>query len=308
MVKRFSYEKEAGSVRKPRWVFPRAVPIAGGHEVRKLLRDLKVSTVCESARCPNRGECFGERTATFLLLGRSCTRRCGFCAVHKGCPEAPDPGEPGAVAEAVRRLGLDFVVVTSVTRDDLPDGGAAVFAEVVGEIRRRNPGACVEVLVPDFGGRAGALERVLAAAPEVLNHNVETVPRLYPAVRPGADYGRSVDLLRRAAEVLPVTKSGMMLGLGEEREEVMEVMRDLARAGCRSLTLGQYLQPTRENLAVSRYLEPREFADLAREGRKTGIERVVAGPLVRSSYHAGEIYAGFVSARDEARPGIAGKL
>jgi lipoic acid synthetase len=308
MVKRFSYEKEAGSVRKPRWVFPRAVPIAGGHEVRKLLRDLKVSTVCESARCPNRGECFGDRTATFLILGRSCTRRCGFCAVHKGCPEAPDPGEPGAVAEAVRRLELDFVVVTSVTRDDLPDGGAAVFAEVIGEIRRRNPGARVEVLVPDFGGRAGSLERVLAAAPEVLNHNVETVPRLYPAVRPGADYGRSVDLLRRAAEVLPVTKSGMMLGLGEEREEVMGVMRDLARAGCRSLTLGQYLQPTRENLAVSRYLEPREFEDLACEGRKTGIERVVAGPLVRSSYHAGEIYAGFVPARDEASAEIAGKL
>lgn len=268
--------------------------IAGGHEVRKLLRECGVATVCESARCPNRGECFEERTATFLILGRSCTRRCGFCAVHKGRPDTPDPGEPEAVAAAARRLGLEFVVVTSVTRDDLPDGGAGVFARVIGRVRRGSPEARVEVLVPDFGGDWNALDAVTAAVPDVLNHNVETVPRLYADVRPGADYERSVELLQRAAAAVPVTKSGMMLGLGEKREEVTEVMRDLAFAGCRSLTLGQYLQPTRANLAVARYLEPVEFEELAREGRELGIERVVAGPLVRSSYRAGEIFADLV--------------
>lgn len=285
---------------KPRWVFPRASRLAGGHEVRKLLRDLDLTTVCESARCPNRGECFSGLTATFLLLGRFCTRRCGFCAVDKGPPASPAPGEAEAVAEAVRRLGLDFVVVTSVTRDDLHDGGAAAFATAICEIRRRNPGTAVEVLIPDFGGRRRSLEVVLEAGPEVLNHNVETVPRLYRSVRPGADYGRSIELLRQAAEAA-VTKSGMMLGLGEKSEEVIEVMRDLAAAGCRSLTLGQYLQPGRENLPVARYLEPREFENLAREGEDLGIERVVAGALVRSSYRAGEIYAGISQPSGDVR-------
>ena len=266
--------------------------IAGGHEVRTLLRGLGLSTVCESARCPNRGECFSDRTATFLILGRTCTRRCGFCAVAKGLPEGADPGEPRAVAEAVGRLGLTYAVVTSVTRDDLPDGGASAFAAVIGEIRRRRPGTLIEVLVPDFGGRRASLETVLEARPAVLNHNVETVPRLYPLVRPGADYGRSLALLRRAAAgpSANLAKSGMMLGLGEEREEVIEVMKDLAGAGCRSLTLGQYLQPTRDNLPVARYLEPQEFEDLAAAGRDLGIEGIVAGPLVRSSYRAGKIY------------------
>jgi lipoic acid synthetase len=180
--------------------------IAGGHDVRKLLRDHGVSTVCESARCPNRGECFGERTATFLILGRTCTRRCGFCAVRKGAPGAPDRGEPEAVAEAARRLGLDYVVVTSVTRDDLPDGGAEVFADVIRQVKRGSPSTRVEVLVPDFAGAGNSLDRVTAAGPEVLNHNVETVPRLYREVRPGADYRRSLDLLRRAAPTVEVTK------------------------------------------------------------------------------------------------------
>jgi lipoic acid synthetase len=266
-----------------------------------------VATVCESARCPNRGECFEERTATFLILGKSCTRRCGFCAVHKGRPGVPDPDVPAAVATAARRLGLDFVVVTSVTRDDLPDGGAGVFARVIRRIRHESPGTRVEVLVPDFGGAEGALDTVTAAEPDVLNHNVETVPRLYPAVRPGADYGRSISLLRKAAVGVPVTKSGMMLGLGEKRDEVRAVMRDLSSAGCRSLTLGQYLQPTRGNLAVERYLEPEEFEELAREGRRLGIERVLAGPLVRSSYRAGEVFADLVP-DGTARPMTAGTL
>ena len=267
-----------------------------------------MSTVCESARCPNRGECFGERTATFLILGRTCTRRCGFCAVPKGAPGAPDRSEPEAVAEAARRLGLDYVVVTSVTRDDLPDGGAEIFADVIRQVKRGSPSTRVEVLVPDFAGAERSLDRVTAAGPEVLNHNVEAVPRLYREVRPGADYRRSVDLLRRAALTVGVTKSGMMLGLGEKREEVLEVMRDLAGAGCRSLTLGQYLQPTRNNLAVRRYLEPEEYEDLARAGTELGIERVVAGPLVRSSYRAGEIYDDLTAKSGGAPPELAGTV
>jgi lipoic acid synthetase len=282
-------------VRKPRWLYPRANGIGAGHEVRTLLRGLGLSTVCESARCPNRGECFSRRTATFLILGKTCTRRCGFCAVAKGEPSGPDPGEAVSVAEAVCRLKLDFAVVTSVTRDDLPDGGASAFGSVLGEIRRRSPGTAVEVLVPDFGGDAASLETVLEAGPEVLNHNVETVPRLYGRVRPGAAYRRSVELLGRASKRTPatVTKSGMMLGLGEKKEEVIEVMRDLAGAGCRSLTLGQYLQPSKGNLPVARYLEPREFEEFAAAGLNLGIEQVVAGPLVRSSYRAGRTYREF---------------
>jgi lipoic acid synthetase len=285
-------------VLKPLWVVPREAGISGGHEVRRLLRGLGLATVCESARCPNRGECFSGETATFLILGRICSRRCGFCAVEKGIPEGPDPGEVRAVAEAAHRLGLGYVVVTSVTRDDLPDGGASVFAAVIGEIRRRNPGALVEVLVPDFDGSGEALETVLRAAPEVLNHNVETVPRLYREVRPGAVYRRSLGLLRRAAAWAPeaVTKSGMMLGLGEERAEVLEVIGALAEAGCSALTLGQYLQPTRLSLPVARYLAPEEFEELAEVARELGIGQVAAGPLVRSSYRAGEMYRNCVPA------------
>ena len=275
-------------MRKPHWVRPREA-VAGGHGVRKLLRDLDLSTVCESARCPNRGECFTDRTATFLILGKDCTRRGGFCAVDKGAPTAPDPGEGLRIAAAVRRLGLDFVVVTSVTRDDLADGGASVFAEVIDTLRREVPGVPVEVLVPDFQGSGEALETVLDRGVAVLNHNVETVPRLYGTVRPGADYGRSLGIIGAAARhrTAPIAKSGLMLGLGERRDEVLSVMDDLASAGCRCLTLGQYLQPTGENLPVERFLAPAEFEEFAEEGRRAGIELVVAGPLVRSSYRAG---------------------
>jgi lipoic acid synthetase len=279
--------------RKPPWVFPRGGEIAGGHEVLRLLHGLGVGTVCEAARCPNRGECLGAGTATFLILGGVCTRRCGFCAVAQGTPAACDPGEPAAVAEAVRSLGLAYAVVTSVTRDDLPDGGASAFAATIGAVRACRPGTPVEVLVPDFAGAAGALEQVLAAGPAVLGHNIETVPRLYPRVRPGAAYERSLALLRRARELAPrlPVKSGIMVGLGEEPEEVAAVLRDLAAAGCAALTIGQYLQPGRTRLPVARYLRPEEFAALAEAARAAGIAHVAAGPLVRSSYRAQEAYA-----------------
>ncbi|HWR96945.1 MAG TPA: lipoyl synthase [Candidatus Methanoperedens sp.] len=279
-------------MRKPAWVLPSHRDPAGGHAVRRLMRELGLATVCESARCPNRGECLGEGTATFLILGGACTRRCGFCAVAKGAPSPPDPGEPARVAAAVRRLGLAYAVVTSVTRDDLPDGGAAQFAAAVGAIRGACPQTLVEVLVPDFGGAPAALEAVLAAGPAVLNHNLETVPRLYPRVRPGAVYERSLALLRRARASAPgvPTKSGLMVGLGEEIDEIVAVLRDLAAAGVSALTIGQYLQPGRDNLPVERYLAPEEFAALAQAGRAAGIARVAAGALVRSSYRARELH------------------
>jgi lipoic acid synthetase len=282
------------ATRKPPWVLSAARAPAAGDDVRRALRDLGIATVCESARCPNRGECFSAGTATFLILGAVCTRRCPFCAVPKGRPAGCDPDEPQAVAEAVRRLGLGHVVVTSVTRDDLADGGAAVFAAVVRAVRAACPGARVELLVPDFAGQAAALGTVLAAAPDVLGHNVETVPRLYARVRPAASYERSLELLRRARVLAPgvPTKTGLMLGLGEDEEEVVQVCRDLASAGCSSLTIGQYLQPSRSHLPVERYRTPGEFAELAARGRAAGIPRVVAGPLVRSSYRAAALFEG----------------
>ncbi len=291
--------------RKPAWLFPRPAHPAAGDGVRRELRGLGLATVCESACCPNRGECFAAGTATFLILGPSCTRRCSFCAVGQGTPSSPDPSEPAAVARGVRVLGLGHAVVTSVTRDDLPDGGAAAFAATVRAIRadttspsggegrvgmEPRPSPTVEVLVPDFRGSAPALEAVLASAPEVLAHNVETVPRLYGAVRAGASYGRSLELLRRAAAAGPgvVVKSGLMAGLGEEPGELVAVMRDLAAAGVAALSLGQYLQPRHDRHPVARYLEPAEFAQLAAAGRAAGIAHVTAGPLVRSSWRAGE--------------------
>ncbi len=277
---------------KPAWVFPKPSDFAGGHDVRRLMRELRLVTVCESARCPNRGECFGEGTATFLILGEVCTRRCGFCAIAKGVPGPPDPGEPASVAEAIRRLGLAYVVVTSVTRDDLADGGASRFAATIGAVRQDSPAALVEVLVPDFAGKPGAVETVLAAGPAVFNHNLETVPRLYPSVRPGADYSRSLTLLRRARKIAPSipTKSGLMVGFGEQFDEVVAVMRDLAAAGVSALTIGQYLQPDRESLPVDRYWRPEEFEALEQAGRAAGLAQVTAGPLVRSSYRARESY------------------
>ena len=275
-------------VRKPPWL---KVPFPGGPRylrVKGLLRSSGLHTVCEEARCPNIGECFQNGTATFLILGDVCTRACTFCAVTSGRPSGLDAAEPRNVARAASRLGLRHAVVTSVTRDDLPDGGASVFADTIRAIRRLSPGTSVEVLIPDFKGSLEALTTVMAAQPDVLNHNVETVPRLYRSVRPKALYVRSLELLTRAGEVdgRVITKSGLMVGLGEEREELLAVMADLVAAGCHVLTIGQYLQPTPRHRPVARYHHPDEFDELAGEGRRLGLQRVEAGPLVRSSYHA----------------------
>ncbi len=275
---------------KPPWLRVR-LPAGGTYqEVNSLLDNLGLHTVCEEARCPNKGECFHSGTATFLILGDVCTRRCRFCAVAKGTPQPLDWDEPERVARAVEALGLRYAVITSVTRDDVPDGGAGIFAETIRAIRRRMPACRVEVLVPDFQGSEDALRVVMDAGPDVLNHNLETVPRLYPTARPGADYARSLRLLRQAKALSPtaLTKTGLMLGLGETPDEVRAVMADLVSVGCDLLTLGQYLQPSRAHLPVERYVPPEEFAALAREGVAMGLKHVEAGPLVRSSYHARE--------------------
>jgi len=257
-------------------------------EVRSLLRDLHLHTVCQSARCPNVGECWNHRTATFMILGDVCTRNCRFCAVTSALPKPVDLAEPARVAEAVTRLNLRYAVVTSVTRDDLPDGGAGQFAATIREIRHRLPDCRVEVLIPDFRGDSAALQTVLNERPTVLNHNVETVPRLYPQVRPQASYHQSLDLLRRSREFVPevATKSGLMVGLGETIAEVRQVLADLRDVGCDLVTIGQYLQPSRKHLPVVRYYEPREFDELRAFGQELGFCHVESGPLVRSSYHA----------------------
>lgn len=255
------------------------------------MRTLGLNTVCESARCPNMGECWEHRTATFMILGNVCTRACGFCAVPSGKPAAPpDEQEPERVAEAVERMGLRYAVVTSVNRDDQPDGGAAIFARTITRIRERVPDCKIEVLIPDFRGDWDALETVIAARPDVLNHNTETVPRLYRQVRKGAIYERSLELLRRAKLLAPAmsTKTGLMLGLGETREEVLAAMQDLAAQRTGILTLGQYMQPTREHLPVVRFVHPDEFAEYKKLGEQMGFAHVESGPLVRSSYHAFE--------------------
>jgi len=276
---------------RPPWL---RVKFPGGpnhQELMRIMRTLDLHTVCESARCPNMGECWEHRTATFMILGNVCTRSCGFCSVPSGRPLGPpDEDEPRRVAEAVERMGLRYAVVTSVNRDDEPDGGAHIFARTIEEIRQRVPDCKVEVLIPDFRGDWQALETVVAARPDVLNHNMETVPRLYRRVRKGADYERSLELLRRARQSAPAmpTKTGMMLGLGETREEVLSAMRDIAKQGAAILTLGQYLQPTAEHLPVERYVHPDEFAEFRRAGLEMGFRHVESGPLVRSSYHAFE--------------------
>lgn len=246
-------------------------------------------TVCREARCPNIGECWGAGTATVILLGGVCTRGCAFCGVTTGTPAPPDPTEPDRVARAAKDLAWRHVVVTSVTRDDLEDGGAEQFACVVRALRREAPDTAVELLVPDFGGDEGALRKVVDAAPDILAHNVETVPRLYPVVRRGAEYGRSLDLLRWSAGMRPSLplKSGIMVGFGETEREVIAVFRDLFDAGCRSVTVGQYLPPSREHLPVTEYVKPERFDALAAEARRIGFETVLSGPLVRSSYKAG---------------------
>jgi lipoic acid synthetase len=283
------------SQRIPQWLVPRAPKRPQLERLGGELKAMGLHTVCQSARCPNLGECFGRGTATFMILGDRCTRDCRFCAVQpaEGGPALPDPNEPRRVAEAADRLGLRHVVVTSVTRDDLADGGAGQFAATIGAIRELLPAARVEVLVPDFGGDWEALQVVLVAAPDVLNHNVETVPRLYPQVRPQADYQRSLALLRRAGESAEgrpvVTKSGLMVGLGESEEEVLGVLDDLRRAGVAAITIGQYLQPTRSHLAVAEYVRPEQFERYGQKARAMGFRHVMSGPLVRSSYHAADL-------------------
>ncbi len=260
-------------------------------QVRQALAAQGLHTVCGSARCPNLGECWSAGTATFMILGTICTRNCGFCAVDHGVLEAPDPGEPARLVDAVRQLDLKYVVITSVTRDDLPDGGAGAFAACIRELRRGIAGVKIEVLIPDFQGDEKCLMSVLDTGPDVLNHNIETVPRLYDTVRPQADYGRSLELLERTSRSLGQerTKSGMMLGMGETREEITSVLNDIRRCGVGRLTLGQYLQPTRKHLPVIRYLPPDEFDEIGKSARTMGFRYVASGPLVRSSYHAGDM-------------------
>jgi lipoic acid synthetase len=273
--------------RKPGWLRVRAPGGPTYMRLQALMRDRALHTVCEEARCPNIGECWEARTATFMILGEVCTRRCGFCAVSHGRPAWEDWGEPDRVGRAVAELGLAHVVVTSVNRDDLADGGAAVFARTIASIRREAPGCRVEVLVPDFQGSPVALDRVLEARPDVLAHNIETVPRLYRAVRPGSRYARSLELFGRARPHPAIArKSGLMLGLGETLDEVHATLADLRAAGVELVTLGQYLRPSPAHLPVARWVPPAEFAALAAAGRALGFRHVEAGPLVRSSYHA----------------------
>jgi lipoic acid synthetase len=276
---------------RPSWLKVRFFGGQNYQELKRIMRTLDLHTVCESARCPNMAECWEHGTATFMILGNICTRACGFCAVPSGKPLGPpEEDEPQRVAEAVWRMGLRYAVVTSVNRDDQPDGGAAIFARTIAEIRARVPRCKVEVLIPDFRGDWTALERVMAARPDVLNHNMETVARLYRRVRKGAVYERSLELLRRAQEMAPdvPTKTGMMLGLGETRDEVLHAMKEIVEQGAHILTLGQYLQPTPEHLPVDRFVHPNEFAEFKRLGEQMGFKHVEAGPLVRSSYHAFE--------------------
>ncbi len=260
--------------------------------VRSLIREKKLHTVCQSAACPNRNECWNEGTATFMILGNVCTRGCRFCNVPQGVPEGLDIDEPYRVADAVSALNLKYAVITSVTRDDLQDGGASLFAETIKAIQVQSPGCRVEVLIPDFQGSESSLRRVLGASPDVLNHNIETVPTLYPRVRPQAEYQRSIELLARAADHGTVTKSGLMLGLGEQRDEVMGVLSELRENGCSILTLGQYLQPRKNLLPVEKYYHPDEFDLLRADALAMGFKHVAAGPLVRSSYHAERYGAG----------------
>lgn len=276
------------SPRLPDWVRVRSVPAGPGRGVAKLVKAMHLNTVCHSAKCPNRSECWNLGTATFMILGNICTRGCGFCNVKKGRPAGLDMGEPVRVADAVRQLGLDYAVITSVTRDDLHDGGASVFADTIREIKKASPGCRVEVLVPDFAGSDEALRSVIAVSPDVLNHNIETVPSLYPLVRPGADYLRSLRLLHIAKQAGVITKSGLMLGLGEGIADVRRVMKDLLHAGCDILTLGQYLQPSKQHIPVARYYRPDEFSALREEAITMGFRYAAAGPLIRSSYHARE--------------------
>ncbi len=287
-VKEETVSKEKPQPRRPEWI--RAKLPYGENYTRLLglMRGKKLHTVCEEARCPNLGECWGRGTATFMILGDVCTRSCGFCAVKTGRPTELDTDEPRRVAEAVGSMKLRHVVITSVNRDELHDGGASIFAETIRQIRIVQPKCRIEILIPDFKGEKLALDIVVDAAPDILNHNVETVPRLYSVVRPQAKYGRSLEVLEYFKERGLVTKSGVMVGIGEKPEEVLEVMKDLRKSQVDILTVGQYLQPTKEHLPIDRYVTPDEFAMYKRTGLEMGFKFVESGPLVRSSYHADE--------------------
>lgn len=277
---------------KPPWL-RRRIPAPGRNAtVVAAVKGRGLHTVCEEAHCPNQMECFSRGTATFLLLGPSCTRRCTFCAVDKSSVQPPDPGEPFRTAQAVAQMELNFCVVTMVTRDDLPDGGAGHVIRTIEAIRKECPGIGIEILISDLAGNWDALERVLIARPEVFNHNLETMPRLYPGVRPQADYRRSLELLSRAAAHVPpmVIKSGLMLGLGEKKHEVLQAMDDLRNSGCHLLTLGQYLAPSSKHHPIVRYVHPEEFDEYQREALKRGFLEVASAPLVRSSYKAAQLY------------------
>ena len=277
---------------KPDWLRQRLPSGPDYEKIKGMIRKDRLHTVCQEAGCPNIWECFSHHTATFLILGSRCTRNCRFCAVTAGPLEPPDPQEPDRVANVARQMGLKYVVVTSVTRDDLPDGGAGIFAETIEKIRQKIPDVCIEVLIPDFQGSQQALQTVLNAHPDVLNHNIETVPRLYPEVRPQADYRRSLELIQRAHKHDPalLTKSGLMLGLGEGPAEISATLEDMIKAGCRMLTLGQYLQPSKDHLPVKRYIPPEEFEEWRMTAFHLGFTEVASGPFVRSSYHAGELF------------------
>jgi lipoyl synthase len=279
--------------RKPPWLRQRLPADPAFGRMEALLAENGLHTICQEGRCPNRGECFSRKTATFLILGDRCTRRCGFCGVAHGAPAPPDAAEPSRIAAAAAALSLAYCVVTSVTRDDLVDGGAGVFAETIRALRNCIPGARIEVLIPDFAGNAAALEIVIAARPDVIAYNLETVERLYPEARPQAAFARSLELLRRIRRAAPGirVKSGMMLGLGERPGEVEAALRGLLDAGCRIITLGQYLRPKKECLPVIRHLPPEEFDAWRETARSMGFERVASGPFVRSSYHAEELFS-----------------
>jgi lipoic acid synthetase len=283
---------------KPAWLKVKAPGSPSYLRLKGLMRELDLHTVCEEARCPNIGECWSYGTATFMILGDTCTRACGYCAVGHGRPSAIDPAEPARVANAVSTLGLAHVVVTSVDRDDVPDGGASIFAETVREIRRLTPSASIEVLIPDFQGNEQSLYTVLDAGPDVLNHNTETVPRLYRQARSGGRYPRTLELLDRSRRYAPqiATKSGIMVGLGEEWDEILDTLEDLRKAGCAILTIGQYLRPSPAHLPMARYYHPDEFAQLKELALNMGFAHVESGPLVRSSYHAREQVDGFKKA------------
>lgn len=276
-------------MRHPEWI---KVKTSGTHETKKILRKFRVSTVCEEARCPNQGKCFSNSRATFMILGDKCTRNCSFCAVESNTPLPPDIDEPERIADAGMALGLEFVVITSVTRDDLPDGGAGHFATTIQAIRKKKPEMKIEVLTPDFKGDIDALRTVFDAGPDIFNHNIETVPRLYPVVRPQADYASSLNVLRSAKALYPdiKTKSGIMLGFGEKDSEVLSVMRDLREADCDFLTIGQYLRPRKKNIPVVEYVKPKVFEQYKIRGLEMGFKAVVSSPLTRSSMDAEEMY------------------